>query len=62
MMIVLARVSSDATRVSAVLVDGREVDGTVGADGWAVVATGGRAFLLEARDDDDTVVARASVA
>ena len=61
MMIVLARVGSDATRVTAVLVDGREVDGTVGADGWAVVATDGRAFLLEARDDHDAVVARAPI-
>ncbi len=62
MMIVLARVGSDATRVTAVLVDGREVDGTVGTDGWAVVATDGRAFLLEARDDDGAVVGRAPVA
>ncbi|MEA2901492.1 MAG: hypothetical protein QOH36_1379 [Actinomycetota bacterium] len=61
MMIVLARVGAEVDRVTAVLVDGGEVDGTIGTDGWAVVATDGRAFLLEARDDDGVVVARAPV-
>ncbi len=50
-----------SNRVTAVLVDGRRVDGAVGDDGWAVVAPDGRPFVVEAGDDDGTVEARAAV-
>ncbi|HEX7276240.1 MAG TPA: hypothetical protein VF244_02605, partial [Acidimicrobiales bacterium] len=60
-MVVLARVGGTATQVQAVLVAGGTVAGAVGDDGWAVVVTDGRAFLLEARDARGTIVARARV-
>ncbi|MEA2685852.1 MAG: hypothetical protein QOE93_1047, partial [Actinomycetota bacterium] len=49
-VVVLARVGADTDGLTAVLVDGRTVDATVGDDGWALVVTDGRPYLLEARD------------
>lgn len=60
-MLVLLRVPSGVDRVTAELVDGRVIEGTVGSDGWALVATDGRAFLVQARDGRDRVVARTAV-
>jgi len=60
-MIVLARVGADARRVTAVLVDGRTVDGKVGTDGWVLAVTDGRAFLIEVRDSRGKLVARSAV-
>ena len=60
-MVVLARVGPDARQVNAVLVDGSTVEGTIGNDGWALVATEGRAFLLDVRDAKGTLLARTEV-
>lgn len=60
-MVVLARVGPDARRVSALLVDGRTVAGALGNDGWALLATDGRAFLLDVRDGARKLVARTAV-
>ncbi len=60
-MVVLARVGPDARQVNAVLVDGSTVEGTIGNDGWALVATDGRAFLLDVRDARGTLLARTEV-
>lgn len=60
-MLVLLRVPSGVDRVTAELVDGRVIEGTVGSDGWALVATDGRPFLVQARDGRGHVVARTAV-
>lgn len=60
-MIVLSRVGPGTGRVTAVLVDGRTTDATVGGEGWALVATDGRVLLLEVRDAKGKLVAEVSV-
>jgi hypothetical protein len=60
-MLVLLRIASGVDRVTADLVDGRVIDATIGSDGWALVASDGRPFLMEARDQRGQVVARTPV-
>ncbi len=60
--IVLARLGPEARSVVAVLVDGRTIPAAVGGDGWALVATGGRPFLLEVRGRGGKPVAQTPVA
>ncbi len=60
-MVVLARVGPGVAQVTGALVDGGIVDGAVGDDGWAVLVTDGRAFLLEGKDAGGTIVGRARV-
>ena len=60
-MLVLFRVGPGVSRVTAELVDGPAIDATIGDDGWGVVATDGRAFLLEAFDRHGQLVGRAAV-
>lgn len=61
-MLVLVRSAPDAGRLTAALVDGRIVDVVGGSGGWGLVATDGRAFLVEVRDEGGKVVAQAPVA
>lgn len=60
-MIVVMRVGPDVRRVTALLVDGRTADATVGIAGWAIVVTDGRAFLVQARDGAGTLVAQTPI-
>jgi hypothetical protein len=60
-MIVLARVGPEAHAVGAVLIDGRTVPAAVGTDGWALVVTGPRPFLLEVRNARGEVVTQTPV-
>ena len=60
-VVVLVRVSPDIRRLSAVLTDGRSVTAVVGSDGWAMLATDGRPYLLEGRDGSGKVVVRTPV-
>ena len=59
--IVLIRVGPDARRATARLVDGRSVDASVGSDGWAVVVTDGRPYLVDALDAKAKPVGQAPV-
>ncbi|HVF14891.1 MAG TPA: hypothetical protein VM942_09850 [Acidimicrobiales bacterium] len=56
-LLVLARVGPDARQVTAVLIDGREVDLTIGRDGWALMVSDARPFVLEVHDARRKVVA-----
>ena len=60
-MIVLGRLGSEAHDVVAVLVDGQMIPASVGSDGWVLVATEGRPFLLEVRDAGGKPVTRTPV-
>ena len=60
-MLVLVRSAPGAGRLTAALVDGRTVEVTAGTGGWGLVATDGRAFLVEVRNEGGEVVAQAPV-
>ncbi len=49
-IVVVARVTSEVQAVRALLVDGESADAVLGPEGWALVATTGRPYLLEAYD------------
>lgn len=60
-VVVVVRVAPEVRTVRALLVDGGTVDAVLGPDGWGLVATAGRPYLLEAYDGRGRVIAETAV-
>jgi len=60
-VVVVARAGAAVRRIRAVLVDGEKIDAVPSADGWAILVTTGRPYMLDAYDGGGRLVGEAVV-